>query len=399
MRKFNQAQSKYYVEIQDLYTPTKSFNGAVTNLNTLLISGGGPDIISFGGVSPNAYGSRGYLQDIYPLLSNDTVLSKEELLGIEAMESDGKLFSIFPGFSLNSYGGASSVFETRTAWSFTEYLKMAEGRPEANPMVHNITREIFLKESLRSYFQDTVNWKNGTCNLDNDAFITILETAASIEDSPTHLDEEYLGVTDGERIAAGINVLIPLSLNSVLDLARLETDAGQRLAIVGWPSIDDRNTSVLSPMCTLGISSQAENPDGAWQFIRYLLSDEEVQSEISNNFFPIRKDIFDGQNEVLLHPFAEFEGQKIIIENGGFWANGVFYDINYDTTPLVTEAQVKRVLDLINTTVITANDFDSAVEAIVMEEASYLFQGVKSAKECARLIQSRAALYVAEQSG
>jgi ABC-type glycerol-3-phosphate transport system substrate-binding protein len=398
VRRFNTAQSEYYVEIDDLYSATKSLNDAVTMLNTRLVSGGGPDIISFSGVSPDSYASHGYLRDLYPYLDNDPALSRDDLLGLKAMETEGKLFTLFPAFALDTYAGLSSVFGSRSGWTFNEYMEMADKRPVDRPMVHNLTRESFLLTTLRAYFEEAVDWETGSCDFDSKTFLNILETAAGIEDAPPYLDEELIGTPTGLYLAKDINALVSMSLRNVLDFAQIEKEAGEELTMVGWPSFDGRDTAVLSPMCTLGISAQAENAQGAWEFLRYIINDIETQEEISYNFFPVRKATLDTQNQVLLKPFAEFEGKEIVIEAGGFWVDGQFYNIEYDPTPLITQEQIARVLRQISVTAATANGYDKTIEAIVLEEASAFFTGDKSAEEAAKLIQSRASLYVAEQS-
>jgi hypothetical protein len=89
----------------------------------------------------------------------------------------------------------------------------------------------------------------------------------------------------------------------------------------------------------------SKNAEGAWEFIKYVISDSELQEEISATAFPIIQKNSDQQIEVLLHPFAEFKecGNHIIDDNGGFYADGVYYDIPYDTTPLIDEKQVGKI--------------------------------------------------------
>ena len=61
-----------------------------------------------------------------------------------------------------------------------------------------------------------------------------------------------------------------------------------------------------------------------------------------------------------------------------------------------TQEQVDQIRELIETTTKVAN-YDQSMINIVNEEAEAFFQGQKSAQDVAKLIQSKANIYVNEQ--
>ena len=395
---FNRTNTDYYVEVDDMYSTYGSRENAVTALNTQLLAGQGPDIIYFGGSPDNVYGTLGYLLNLYDLIDCDPDMDRSDFLCLTAMETQGSLYTITPGFFVDTYIGLSSVFGDRSGWTFDEYFDMEAARCDDRPMVHNITRDSFLENSLRSYLPAAVDWVSGTCDFNNAEFIAILEASANIIQADESLDREYMTQTPELLLAEDINVIQGEYLSGILQFARAEQNINQDLCFIGWPSPNGENTSMLSPLDSLGISALSNNSEASWAFIKYLIADDALQENIGASMFPILKSALENQIYALLHPLFEFEGKDVTIgEQGGFYVDGVFYDMEYDTTPMITQKQADKIMTLLESLEQNTAS-DKSILAIVLEEAAAYFAGDKTAQETAALIQSRAQLYVAEQS-
>ena len=395
---FNRTNTDYYVEVDDMYSTYGSRENAVTALNTQLLAGQGPDIIYFGGSPDNVYGTLGYLLNLYDLIDCDPDMNRSDFLCLTAMETQGSLYTITPGFFVDTYIGLSSVFGDRSGWTFDEYFDMESARSDDRPMVHNITRDSFLENSLRSYLPAAVDWVSGTCDFNNAEFIAILEASANIIQADESLDREYMTQTPELLLAEDINVIQGEYLSGILQFARAEQNINQDLCFIGWPSPNGENTSMLSPLDSLGISALSKTSEASWAFIKYLIADDALQENIGASMFPILKSALENQIYALLHPLFEFEGKDVTIgEQGGFYVDGVFYDMEYDTTPMITQKQADKVMTLLESLEQNTAS-DKSILAIVLEEAAAYFAGDKTAQETAALIQSRAQLYVAEQS-
>lgn len=394
---FNQQSDEYYVEVIDYYTQTGSVDTAVNLLNTQLISGGGTDIIQFSGVSAKQYGQRGFLLNLYDFMDSDEDIAKGDFLCLGCFETDGKLCAISPGFFINTFLGLKSVFGEKTGWTFDEYFDMEKNLSDGNVMIYNSNKEEFLRSCLMNYMDSAIDWGNGTCDFDNPDFVAILKATNAVKEADETDDLNNLGISNESLIASGENKIMYLRLTGIYELASREKAVGQELCFIGWPTADGSCGSSMSPMPRLGINANSKNAEGAWEFIKYVISDSELQEEISATAFPIYKKTLDQQIEVLLHPFAEFKDAEIIIDdNGGFYADGVYYDIPYDTTPLIDEKQVGKITSLLNS-VTKTSESDQSVYDIVYEECQRLFAGNITAGETAKNIQSRVTLYVAEQ--
>ena len=85
------------------------------------------------------------------------------------------------------------------------------------------------------------------------------------------------------------------------------------------------------------------------------------------------------------------EGKRIEASRGSVTVNGVVFP--YKT---VTEAEIAQVEDIINATTNVLHT-DNSLKSIIAEGAAPFFADQRSVEEVARLIQSKAMIYVNEQ--
>ena len=67
-------------------------------------------------------------------------------------------------------------------------------------------------------------------------------------------------------------------------------------------------------------------------------------------------------------------------------------------TKRMTQAEADKILDLISETTAVSVNADQQLMSIITEEAAAYFAGQRSAQDAAAMIQSRASIYVSEQS-
>jgi Ser-tRNA(Ala) deacylase AlaX len=85
------------------------------------------------------------------------------------------------------------------------------------------------------------------------------------------------------------------------------------------------------------------------------------------------------------------DGNKIEISQGGWGWDDVEVQIY-----AITQEEADSIMELINTTT-KSNKADDSILEIVQEQAAAYFDGQKSAEEAAKLVQSKANIYVNEQ--
>ena len=113
MLNFNSSSTTARIEVTDYsqYNNDKDFTAGVTKLNTEIISGNVPDLFVTTDLPMGQYAAKGLLKDIYELIDADGELKRESFMTpvLKALETDGKLYSIAPGFGIVTLIGKSDV--------------------------------------------------------------------------------------------------------------------------------------------------------------------------------------------------------------------------------------------------------------------------------------------------
>ena len=147
------------------------------------------------------------------------------------------------------------------------------------------------------------------------------------------------------------------------------------------------------------MSSACKDKDAAWEFLRTVVG-EDFQSNMGG--LPVNIAAFNKKLEEAMTPeyqkdadgnyLLDENGERIEVSRGGIgFADGTTYDIY-----AMTQEQADKLMELINTTE-RAAEYNSSIFDIVQEQAQAFFAGQKSAEEVARLVQSKANIYVNEQ--
>ena len=156
--------------------------------------------------------------------------------------------------------------------------------------------------------------------------------------------------------------------------------------------------NVMSMGESFAMSSSCKDKDAAWQFLRTFLTEE---YQLKGSYLPTNIKAFDKQLEEAMEVKYEQDanGNYILDENGerkpislGMVTDGMnTYEI-YATTP----RQAEQLREVINSST-KMMDYDQSIIDIVKEEAAAYFAGQKSAEDVAKLIQSKANIYINEQ--
>lgn len=390
---FNASQQEYYVEVTDLMSSFPNIDDRLKDLSTRLAAGDGPDIICFNGLDPLPYGRAGTLVDLYELIDSDPELSREDFVALGAFESGDELWSLAPSFTISTCVGLESVVGDGLGWTFEEYLTLRDSLEPGKKMFAITSPLVFVQNTLDGVLPELIDYETASCSFTDGRFEEYLRLASGLETA----DETDWDSFDA-RFASGEIVLNEQVLRNIYDLAASEEYYGQALTPIGWPSFDGSCGSRLLITSDMGIVSTG-NTDAAWKFLRFVLADEQMQFSIGLNSIPISRKLIEEQLDAFQHPFSEIDPDTVeVSENGGFYSEGVYYDMEYDTSPLMSQRQVNTVLQLLDS--ISCKYLSNAmVSQIVLEEADVYFAGARSVEDTCAIIQDRASTYIAEQFG
>lgn len=371
--RFNAHSDEYYVRVVDYSGGMDASAEEVQlRLNTELISGKAPDMFCFvsGWISPNIYAGKGLLTDMKPLIEADEDLSPEDIVLYKALDYNGGIYVMGESFYLETLAARESDFGQRYGWTLEEYRQIDAGLRDDQMCMYNLTRDSFMDNIIARYVRSAVDW-TGSCDFDNPEFVDLLRTVLELRETPEDPNNMVFG--PGEpRVAAGEQTTVAVFAMFVSSLAESEQMAGCPLSFIGWPTPDGSCGTDASLNTQLAICSLSQHQEGCWEFIKYMLMNADTD-----------KGVMPGYPLMMYRPALEESIAKAMADE--------------EARVKMTQADADKLLDFLDA-IENLNEYDSAIMDIIKSECQAMFSGDKTPEETAKLIQSRASLYVAEQS-
>jgi hypothetical protein len=179
----------------------------------------------------------------------------------------------------------------------------------------------------------------------------------------------------------------------------------------------------------MAMTTVCKDKDGAWQFMREILS-ENTSSGPGYRFWglPINKTMFDRLFEEAMTQeyYTDDDGNEVPVPRMGYFTEtgatinigleNIYYHISpgssaqevssYFDEPqdeiayiyAMTREDVDQVLEVLDNVYSAGGMYDDRMMNIIYEGAESYFNGTATAQDAARVIQSRASVYIAEQS-
>ncbi len=389
---FNKKSDKYKIIVRD-YGDEED---PETKFNADIAAGNIPDIIGMDSYSntPDKYLAKNLLEDLTPYLEKDPDVNESDFLPnyVEATKKEGKLYYLASGFNISTIAGRKSDFGDKTGWDVKEFTEMAKQKEQAGEKAFTYdTRSQRIAMLFSQSSGDYVNWETGETKFDTDEFKSILEYAKGGEDDDTFNWENV------EEMPQGIQ-------NKHLFLAEMNLDFEQAelynrifngdITFIGYPT-GDKNGTYITLQNSYGIYSKSDKKDGAWEFIKSLMT-KEGQYKLSRDYggsLPTRQDILDMKIKAVTAKEVytdEFGNEVYPFESGYGWGE----NFSVDLKPL-TDEEVKMTMDVINSTT-KLSSYNNQVFTIIQEEATPYFKGDKTLDETAKIINNRVSNYVNE---
>ena len=164
---------------------------------------------------------------------------------------------------------------------------------------------------------------------------------------------------------------------------------GEPVSFVGFPTESGKGSYIEPDYNTFALSARSKNLDGAWDFVRYYLTDE-YQKETGG--MPVNKALFlEKAQEALQRPYyIDYDTKEKVEYDDTFWMNGE--EIKLDP---MSQEQIDQVTDFIQS--VDRRGYNNPdILNIINEEVEAFYSGQKSAQDVADVIQRRAQLFVDE---
>lgn len=327
VERFNAISTDYTVEI--------TYYESVEALGLAIAAGNAPDVIELRQIPVSSYINKGILEDLTPWFEASDLNEADYFASvIELTRNHGKCYSVVTSFSLGGIAADNSLTQGLSSWSFDEMQQITDGNIEfSRPL-----QDLFCFEG---YFT-------------TDRITAVLEFTKALRQQETS--------DDGAAFDCIISGVDDVAWNRMM----YQHIWPEGVNYLGYPSDDGTGLALKADLgIELAMVATSNNKAGAWEYIKYTLSEE---NQDQSYFFPVRIASYD----------------KICNEH-----------LNEDGSQ-VTEEDIKVCKELINSADIIVRE-DSSVLSIIEEEAAAYFAGDKTAEETAKIIQNRVQTYLSEQ--
>lgn len=419
VREYNRSHDDYNLYIVT-YSSTDGSNfsslekndSALDNLKLAVVSGDAPDLVVMQGSNyPSAshgsvdfhdtflwLGSRGVFCDLNELMENDPEVNRDTLVPnvLTAMQHpNGSLYSLTRGFFVWSIA-VKSKFVDKENWTMDDMIALYE---DADDMKYYwSTKQDTL--SLLLTGTDFTDELNGTCNFDSPEFIKMLEFCNRYPMESTCPEKDY---NDPDQMAK-LNQWYYNSYNryredtdylyyalfgaftdgfAASNYAYTKAELGGSFTLAGYPSNNGKGGRIVADG-EIAILSTCSDKAAAWEVVKEYMHDTTWQTEYNGY------SIFNGE-------FEEQLDKEMYIMNFGERSDAEYFD-NQGTHVYPLTQEERDGLETYIRKCDTYMMLDAKVEAIIYEEAGMYFSGDRSAEDTAKMIQSRAELYLSEQS-
>ena len=400
--KFNRTSNTCRIVYKPYYTQTVDFSPGgyqqgMTRLLTELSAGKLPDILYVDSLPVLQFGGMGMLEDLWPYIENDPELGRTAVMEhvLECAEQNDEIYMIFNTFGINTVVGSKAVVGDRTSWTLDDLRVALATMPEGCAIFSPYSTKLeTLKNILYADLGSYVEWESGACSFDGEEFKDILSFCNEMEAEQGGWAQWYTLVPEGQEM------LLDNVLRNFIRIQEHEAIFGGEISYVGYPRSDGECGSSFNVDNPIAMTTSCKDKEGAWSFLRQFLLPQELPRDtlgdifVSNAAFPVNRKSF----ETLLD-----ESMKLNSSNGEEdrppkgtvfdGSEGTLFDLTYTPT---TQAQYDQIMELYNA-VTTVYTEDNALWEIISEQVQPYFAGDKSVDEAARLIQSRAELYVNER--
>ncbi|MDE5804275.1 MAG: extracellular solute-binding protein [Lachnospiraceae bacterium] len=359
--RFNQQNQEYHVFLQD--RSGEYYGDFVARTDMEIATGKGPDMFEDGVVS-NIYAlvEKGALENLEPYLTRDGI--DRAAYAPETFRNLGREDGIYyAGYEMEAV--TLYVKEELAGSTLEELLYNMENCDEQ--VVFNSLYNYTPNKLLRYFFQMSdnfygmVDWEGKTCDFSGELWEQILRVV------------KRYGVTDRNR--QWEEIAMPVYNGRLHGFAYDDARFMQEgKVLTGYPSEEGMTHQLL--IGGLAVNAASEHKEGVWQFIQFLLEEENQKLVLQDSYLPV--------NEKVLQAYVDEEVSK---------PNG-YYPLGEEV--YITEDQLERFWECLNHASITPGRTE-AVLAIIQEEAELYFTGDKSIEEISDIIGNRVRLYLAEQ--
>lgn len=402
VNQFNRGNSEYRIGVVDYnkFSTEEDYEAGMNQFNNDMTSGIVADIICVDNISYESFANKGLFLDLSDYVSK---LNQDEYFTnyFDALKYGDKLYRLGFGYSVQTLEAKTEHVDGKSGLSIADFTEIIKNLPDGMTAFAEMDRQSLLYNLCVGNLNGFIDVQKATCNFNSPEFVELLEVCASYpEDVNSKMQEwddeewtkywneqEYQYINDKTLFR---NVYVSSIKDQLRERATYFDDAD--VTWVGYPTVNENsNGGRFQSDYTLAISANSDLKEQAWSFFEAILS-EEFQEKLSWST-PVRKEAFDKKAQEALKP------DTYVDENGETkeMPYTIYRGNNEIELPLPTQADIDAFKNYIGSITETVY-YDEQIYTIIQEESEKFFSGDQTAQAAADMIQSRASLYLSEQS-
>ncbi len=413
MIRFNKKNTGVRVQLQsyEKYNDADSdWKGGYDQFNKDLSTGKVPDIIFMNSQMPvdSLYRNKVF-EDLTRYV--EALDQSKYLTNIfDATKVGEKMYSIILTYSVQTMFAKSKFVGTEPGWTFERFMQVLNTMPEGMEAFWGLSRDEIMNLFFGNSLDSLVNWDTGETEFETQGFIDFIKYLKNCREKNIYTEfYESMGDDYDEEKYREFNEKTELKyfrdealienyyVSSMVDLLYLQqTFATKDITAIGYPTRSG-NGMLITPQCEMAIGARSKAKDQAWEFIKFMLDDDEFYSSYWG--FTVNRENMDEKARNAKDNW--WDGDYIDEWTLNWWKEAGYSQeyIDYQTARNVkfSEEAVQQMYDLIKGATMVSRTDPGLVE-IIKDELSSFFGGTKSAEETARIIAGRARTYISEHS-
>ncbi|MDQ0088948.1 multiple sugar transport system substrate-binding protein [Paenibacillus anaericanus] len=369
-----------YIESGDGAEGEAAYEKFIKTTNTAMLSGKGPDLIEMDQLPVENYVKKHLLANMSEIIEKDPTFKKEQYFNniLDHVKIDGGIYGMPLKFFMYGLMGDETLIENSgvkfddKTWNWSQYTDvmrqlMKFGEKNGKYGVFS-SPDTLLNEMVKDQYWAFVDEVNGKVNFDSDTFITLLQQVKSLSDEHIITQEQVHPLFRTVSINSPTDYIITLKESEFYPKGYVFISK-----LYAKPNANDQQAGgYFRPYTTIGINEKSSVKEEAWDFLKFMLSDE-VQAPGTG--FPLNKSLYEQQKQQILE-----EGKVTASQEMGAMSGKVFE---------VTAKDIQGLDQFVSGAIHPVAFKSSKVEEIISEESKAYFSGQKSAEVVAKLIQNR----------
>lgn len=326
------------------------------------------------------YADSGYLDNLWPYIDKSELLTRDDLCMkfVEPFIIDGDLYALPQCVQLDGILIPKSQKETmNNEWTTEGFLDWIERNSDVTGD-ESLNQQEILRICFMGLYPDLVDEEACTADFDSQYFINILERVKGIKlNAESEIPLSIYEIMDLEQKPTFIK---EYGISSAASLALYEKILNEKFVFAGYPGKSGEGYDYVTPIANVGIFSNSEHKEGAYEFIEYYVT--YPRKRLENKEIPDSSGTLWSLNDLLEESLSQTK--EVTYENIDF---GSIEADDYDIE--IVEEMINACRPLRYT--------QSQIWQIVKEEFDTVVSGMKTVAEACKVIQSRSSIVLEEK--